>query len=178
MYAHQCEGIQAQHSGVCQQVRRHNDAIWPQVTIASAAQAELDRVGRFVEHIRSAPELPLELCVQLLVCLSACLIEFVSVSDPQGQTKVNSCLWQKTEAISACRINVWNASFAHLSVRAGKLTHFAKHNLCKNMFAGDTNLVLVLSHQHSICPVLTHMRMPLNGLDVVPCTGHVQKRWR
>ena len=53
-HSHHCEGIQAQHDMVCQQVRTHNEAIWPQVTVAKAAQEELDRVGRFIEHIRFA----------------------------------------------------------------------------------------------------------------------------
>ena len=44
-----------EHCCVCEQVRQHNEAIWPQVTVATAAQQELDRVGRFIEHIRSAP---------------------------------------------------------------------------------------------------------------------------
>lgn len=34
------------------QVRAHNEAIWPQVTIAQAAQGELDRTKAFIEHIR------------------------------------------------------------------------------------------------------------------------------
>ena len=51
-HAHQCEGRQAQHNAVCGQIRKHNEAIWPQVTIAQAAQGELDRVRRFTEHIR------------------------------------------------------------------------------------------------------------------------------
>ena len=40
--------------GVVVQVREHNEAIWPQVTIAQAAQCELDRTKAFIEHIRSA----------------------------------------------------------------------------------------------------------------------------
>ena len=51
-HAGQCEAVQAQHDAVCQQIRQHNEAIWPQVTIAQAAQEELDRVGRFIQHIR------------------------------------------------------------------------------------------------------------------------------
>lgn len=35
------------------QVRAHNEAIWPQVSIAQAAQSELDRTKAFIEHIRS-----------------------------------------------------------------------------------------------------------------------------
>ena len=54
-HARQCEAMQAQHDGVCQQIRTHNEAIWPQVTIAKAAQEELDRVEQFIEHIRLAP---------------------------------------------------------------------------------------------------------------------------
>ncbi|KAL3162910.1 hypothetical protein ABBQ32_009352 [Trebouxia sp. C0010 RCD-2024] len=53
-HALHCEAIQAQHDAVCCQIRQHNEAIWPQVTIAQAAQEELDRVGRFIEHIRWA----------------------------------------------------------------------------------------------------------------------------
>lgn len=53
---HHSEAIQAQHNLVCQQVRQHNEAIWPQVTVATAAQQELDRVGRFIEHIRFCAE--------------------------------------------------------------------------------------------------------------------------
>ena len=47
-HARHCEAIQAQHDAVCLQIRQHNEAIWPQVTIAQAAQEELDRVGRFI----------------------------------------------------------------------------------------------------------------------------------
>ena len=51
-HASHCEAVQAQHDAVCLQIQQHNEAIWPQFTIAKAAQEELDRVGRFVEHIR------------------------------------------------------------------------------------------------------------------------------
>ena len=51
-HALHCDAIQAQHDAVCRQIRQHNEAVWPQVTIAQAAQEELDRVGRFIEHIR------------------------------------------------------------------------------------------------------------------------------
>ncbi|KAL0050091.1 hypothetical protein WJX82_004313 [Trebouxia sp. C0006] len=55
-HARVCEGVQAQHNMVCDQVRKHNDAIWPQVSIAQAAQGELHRVERFIEHIRACAE--------------------------------------------------------------------------------------------------------------------------
>lgn len=61
-HAHHCGTVQAQHDVVCEQVCKHNDAIWPQVSVAQAAQGELDRVGRFIEHIRSAPTLLLVTC--------------------------------------------------------------------------------------------------------------------
>ncbi len=51
-HAQVCEGVQAQHNVVCDQVRKHNEAIWPQVSIAQAAQGELHRVERFIKHIR------------------------------------------------------------------------------------------------------------------------------
>ena len=54
-HASHCEAVQAQHDAVCLQIQQHNEAIWPQFTIAKAAQEELDRVGRFVEHIRWGP---------------------------------------------------------------------------------------------------------------------------
>ncbi|KAL0041510.1 hypothetical protein WJX79_005750 [Trebouxia sp. C0005] len=55
-HARVCEGVQAQHNMVCDQVRKHNEAIWPQVSIAQAAQGELHRVERFIEHIRMCAE--------------------------------------------------------------------------------------------------------------------------
>ncbi|KAL0042270.1 hypothetical protein WJX77_008145 [Trebouxia sp. C0004] len=51
-----CEGVQAQHNVVCDRVRKHNGAIWPQVSIAQAAQGELHRVERFIQHIRVCAE--------------------------------------------------------------------------------------------------------------------------
>ena len=51
-HAQHCQVMQAQHDSVCHQIRTHNEAIWPQVAIAQAAQEELERVERFVEHIR------------------------------------------------------------------------------------------------------------------------------
>ena len=44
------------------QVRAHNEAIWPQVSIAQAAQSELDRTKAFIEHIRSAAWPVLDTC--------------------------------------------------------------------------------------------------------------------